>query len=250
SAEAASGRYLLEPIASAPVQSSGLIDEGEMFALSIDDVITTVEGDLWSFYGNSGDSVTVSLYSDDFDSYLELLDSNGNLLAQDDDSAGDLDSQINFVLPFSGTYQIKAHAYNNGASSGAYTLTLEIGSGSSSSGGTSGGTNTSDQVFMGYLVANSVTGSISTAGGDVWQFDGSSGQSVSISMFSTDGSMDCYLELYDDFGNLLISDDDGAGNLNSQITGFSIPQEGTYYIVAKTFGGSGRGGYSLTVTIN
>ncbi len=249
SAEAATGRYLLEPVASAPVQNSGLINEGEMFALSIDDVITTVEGDLWSFYGNSGDSVTVSLYSDAFDSYLELLDSNGNLLAQDDDSAGDLDSQINFVLPFSGTYQIKAHAYNNGASSGAYTLTLEIGSGSSG-GSTNGGANSSDQVFMGDLYASTVSGSVSTAGGDVWQFDGSSGQSVTISMFSADGIMDCYLELYDDFGNLLMSNDDGAGNLDSRIAGFIIPQGGTYYIVAKTFGGSERSGYTLTFQTN
>ena len=249
SAEAATGRYLLEPIASAPVQNSGLINEGEMFALSIDDVITTVEGDLWSFYGNSGDSVTVSLYSDAFDSYLELLDSNGNLLAQDDDSAGDLDSQINFVLPFSGTYQIKAHAYNNGASTGAYTLTLEIGGGSSG-GSTNGGANSSDQVFMGDPYASTVSGSVSTAGGDVWQFDGSSGQSVTISMFSADGIMDCYLELYDDFGNLLMSNDDGAGNLDSRIAGFIIPQGGTYYIVAKTFGGSGRGVYTLTFQTN
>ncbi|GAB4364545.1 MAG: hypothetical protein Kow00121_00290 [Elainellaceae cyanobacterium] len=77
--------------------------------------------DTYSFEGQAGQRVVITMTSQQLDSYLLLLDPNGNSIAQDDDSAGNLDAQIDVVLPVSGTYTIYANSYNGGVV-GAYTI--------------------------------------------------------------------------------------------------------------------------------
>jgi hypothetical protein len=69
----------------------------------------------------SDTSVDIRLNSAAFDAYLLLLDSKGNLLAQDDDSGGGTNSRIVQDLP-AGTYFIVAKPFANYYSVGAYTL--------------------------------------------------------------------------------------------------------------------------------
>ena len=54
------------------------------------------------------------------DTYLYLLDANGNVLAQDDDSGGNLTSRLSYALS-PGTYKLVAATYSGGAS-GEFTL--------------------------------------------------------------------------------------------------------------------------------
>lgn len=80
--------------------------------------------DIWQFQGQSGQSVTIELRSSEFDTYVQLLDGNGNRLAEDDDSLGDLDSRVIFRLPSTGMFQIVVNNFGDTRRAGAYTLTL------------------------------------------------------------------------------------------------------------------------------
>ncbi|HUN09836.1 MAG TPA: PPC domain-containing protein [Aggregatilineales bacterium] len=56
------------------------------------------------------------------DSVAALLDSNGQVIAEDDDSGGNLNPYLEVVLPADGTYTVRINGY---LSSGDYVLTIE-----------------------------------------------------------------------------------------------------------------------------
>jgi hypothetical protein len=68
-------------------------------------------------------SVDLRLNSSVFDAYLLLLDAQGNLLAQDDDSGGGTNSRIVQELG-AGTYYVVAKPFANYYNIGAYTLSV------------------------------------------------------------------------------------------------------------------------------
>lgn len=80
--------------------------------------------DIWQFQGSAGATVTIELRSAEFDTFVQLLDGNGNRLAEDDDSLGDLDSRVIFRLPSSGMFQIVVNNFGDSRRAGSYTLTL------------------------------------------------------------------------------------------------------------------------------
>ena len=59
------------------------------------------------------------------DTYLRLLDSNGNLVTENDDANGSLNSQIVFRANTSGTYYLSAGSYNDSLT-GTYTLSSSL----------------------------------------------------------------------------------------------------------------------------
>ena len=80
--------------------------------------------DVWQFQGLAGQNVTIELRSEEFDTYLQLLDGAGNRLSEDDDSLGDLDSRIVFTLPSSGLFQLVVNNFGDSRRAGIYTITL------------------------------------------------------------------------------------------------------------------------------
>ena len=80
--------------------------------------------DVWEFEGTAGESVTVEVHSDEFDTFLEVLDAAGTLLAQDDDSGGDFNSRLALTLPASGTYQIVVNNAGHERRAGRYVLSV------------------------------------------------------------------------------------------------------------------------------
>ena len=80
--------------------------------------------DLYTFEGQAGQSVTISLDSQEFDTYLVLVDSTGSVVADNDDiDANTTNSQIITTLPANGTYNIIVNGYST-ADQGSYTLTV------------------------------------------------------------------------------------------------------------------------------
>lgn len=76
------------------------------------------------FEGQAGQTVTISLTSNDFDTFLILMDANGDGLdANDDFSEGNTNSQIVITLPQTGTYRIVVNAYDR-TGRGNYVLTV------------------------------------------------------------------------------------------------------------------------------
>jgi hypothetical protein len=79
--------------------------------------------DIYSLTLASATAVDLLLASTDFDAYLVVLDAQGNVVAQDDDSGGGTNAEIMQVLP-AGTYYVVAKPLAYYYSLGNYTLTL------------------------------------------------------------------------------------------------------------------------------
>ena len=199
----------------------------------------TVDGELsedapaitYTFTGEEGTSITVTLISEDFDTYLTLLDEDGAELSADDDSAGNLDSRIGpFSLPADGDYTVVAQSYafrnGSGSASGDFTLTLD--------------TFETEVIEYGETIEGALTANALEA---LYFFSGAEGDSVIIRLSSDD--FDSYLTLSDPGGFELISNDDSGGNLNSLIGPYILPQTGDYMITARSLSGSSTGNYVL-----
>jgi len=81
--------------------------------------------DVWAFDGAAGETVTVGVRSDEFDTYLEVLDAGGTLLGHDDDSGGDLNSRLTLTLPATGTYRIVVNSAGHERRAGRYAVSLK-----------------------------------------------------------------------------------------------------------------------------
>src|SRR5262249_26975727 len=55
--------------------------------------------DLWTFQGRQGQRIRIECRSEEFDTYLQLLDGQNSRLAEDDDSLGEQNSLIEIALP-------------------------------------------------------------------------------------------------------------------------------------------------------
>ena len=100
------------------------------------------------------------------------------------------------------------------------------------------------------MTVNSVfRGSIQSGGDEDWvRVSLRAGQTYTITLdaASSGGMNDPYLQLRDQYGNLLRSDDDGGAGLGSQIT-YTAWQTGTYYVTASSYSASDTGRYDLTL---
>jgi len=207
------------------------------------ELVTDAPWALYSLDGQAGDTLTITLTSEDFDSFLTLIGPDGDELITDDDGAGNSNAQItDFELPEAGTYIIRVDSYNQ-LSTGEYTLTVEgtlapppsptpvpTEPPPASTGGTIG---------VGETVDGTVEGAVE------YTFDGALGDVVTIELTSPD--FDAYLTLQGPDGTLLVSDDDSAGNLNARIEDFPLPIDGTYTITVSSYGGSASGAFSLSL---
>ncbi|MFQ3567423.1 MAG: pre-peptidase C-terminal domain-containing protein [Aggregatilineales bacterium] len=202
---------------------------------------TTVTGnlpsggrDIYTFLGTTNDVITIDMISAEFDTFLELIGPNGFEVARDDDSGQGLNARIeNFALPTTGTYTIIARGF--AGASGAYTLTLSRGSGTSTTITPAGGSIEYGQTLRGVLSPNAR---------DSYTFVGTAGDLVTIDLISND--FDTYLELIGPNGIEVARDDDSGQNLNARIENFTLPSTGTYTIIARAFS-SGFGSYDLTL---
>ncbi len=79
----------------------------------------------WTFSGNRGDSVSIAVKSDNFDAIMELRDTDGTLLTQDDDSGDRTDAFLQgFQLPAQETYTVIIRSW--GDKPGTYTIQLDL----------------------------------------------------------------------------------------------------------------------------
>jgi len=181
-------------------------------------------GNLYSFDAQAGEFITILMTSEDFDTYLELYDPSGDMLATDDDSAGDLDSLITFTIQSDGRFVIMARALSI-SGNGDFEISV---------------TWATDTMIE---YGQTVEAELQIASGDRYAFTAVDGNTVRISLVSED--FDTFLELFNIQGELLASDDDSGGNLDSLIE-YEIEDAGTYIIVARSFS-SGIGSYSLSL---
>jgi hypothetical protein len=103
-------------------------DEETMVAATVGtDIPVTVTGDIlpiaygdqidsqldgaeqrYSFDGSANDAVTIEMTSNNLDAFVQLLDENGELVGQDDDSGQAFNAHLEITLPADGAYIIVA----------------------------------------------------------------------------------------------------------------------------------------------
>ncbi|WP_416673019.1 trypsin-like peptidase domain-containing protein [Egbenema bharatensis] len=102
------------------LQQEGTLDESSSQVLEEDGSLYNE----YEFTGEEGQSISIYMESEDFDTFLVLTDAEGEVLAQNDDiSSSNLNSLINFTLPAAGTYRIMANSFDS-SGRGNYTLTV------------------------------------------------------------------------------------------------------------------------------
>ena len=101
-----------------------LAEEG---VLTPDDDLTFNDGSLYKEYafdGEAGQSITITMTSDEFKTYLLLIGPDGGMLAQSGDiSEATSNSEISMTLPVTGAYLVIANAYDD-AGQGNYSITI------------------------------------------------------------------------------------------------------------------------------
>ena len=114
-----------DPAAKACVIMTTSCNSTVVSALTTDDCTLEVGTfiDFWEFEGFGGQTVTIDLMSDDFDTFLFLIDPTLDIAAFDDDGGSGTNSRIVYTLDASGTWTIGANAFSLGAT-GDYTLSL------------------------------------------------------------------------------------------------------------------------------
>jgi len=224
----------------------------------------TVEGTLdgastgFTFDGSAGQTITITATSTDFDTYLQLVNAGGDILAEDDDSAGRLNAQVVYTIEEDGAYTILVTSYRAVTSGGTdtaggdFTLALSSDGTAPDNNQTDNNTTTQPPSADGTIaIGDTVSGTLTEASAAL-TFEGTAGQDVTITLSSTD--FDPYLQLQDTEGNLYAEDDDSAGQLNAQIT-YRLPEDGTYTIIVTSFRAVssegdlfGEGDYTLSVS--
>lgn len=248
--------------------SQGTIEYGDTISGTLTEDALAHE---YTFSADAGFVVNIGLNSNQFDSYLTLLDSSGAEITHDDDSGGGLDSLISgFIIPANGDYTIVVSSYGNvrgfEAGTGAYTVSLSMGSLLEVTPTivpeftpTPGGSTSTDEdiVQMGAINAGSVS---SELGGDFgqaheWSFSGNAGDLVTITLTSED--FDTYLFVFDGptFETIASNDDADDINLglNSQIVDLELPATGEYIIGVSSYDwvqgiGDASGSYTLELS--
>ncbi len=206
--------------------------------------------DVYTFTGVPNTTITIQLESSDFDSYLTLgsfSDQELTQLESDDDSGGGTNSLITYLIPDSGFYVIRVNTLSQGES-GTYKLSVMPTNTSSAS------TSMIGKISIGQTVSGSLNTFSPKMDDDSYYHSyaivGIPNTTITITYRSE--AFDAYLL----FGTLsnntftsIVTDDDGAGGSDSQIT-YRFTDSGTYIIRANTLSAGSTGDYTLTVTKN
>lgn len=186
----------------------------------------------------SAQALAFNMSSTVVDTWLEMYDASGNILAVNDDNSAGTNSTLRIFAP-SGSYFLAATTFDAGAL-GNYTF---------SSVGFAG--NDSCQEYW-VVPGVSITGNIAATdcnfGGfytDEYLVVLDAGQTLTVTMRS--GAVDSWLELYDSDGNRVDQDDDSGGG-NDAMMVFTSPSLDAYAIDASTFGTGATGAYTLAIT--
>ncbi len=241
-AEAERGGYTLEitiddrPLDSLNQQISGvLIDEDSSFS----------EGeyyDSYDFEGRPGQSITLDLRSDEFDTYLILRQPNGEVLVNDDSEG--TNSRIEAILPEAGSYEVVISSYAGGET-GEYRLSIEENVRPSIAG-------TDEINSRNVQIGESVSGTLASDDRrsrqgqyqDSFAFRGDSGETVVIDL--TAAEFDTLLALQTPSGEVFENDDFQNGIEQSQLQ-LSLRESGRYRILVSSYSSGETGDYQLTL---
>jgi hypothetical protein len=200
--------------------------------------------DTYSLSGTAGDFVVIDLRSSDFDPYLMLVSPSRENFENDDYEGDAGRSRVAMELPETGDYIVGVTSYK-ADETGAYELSVDLGAADP--------TSSPQREIVELAVGNSVIGRLEPGDrqmdtgeyGDVFVFDGNSGESVDIEMTSSD--FDTYLVLITPSGDQIENDDYDNQSNRSRID-LALRETGRYSVVTTSYKGNETGDYQLALT--
>lgn len=191
--------------------------------------------DIWTFQGIVGQTVTITMRSESFDSYLYLANPSGGIVLGDDNSAGALDARIEFTLTETGEWGIIANQLHSAG--GPYQLSLEC----------SASINCPVQIrgtTCGGIIAGTIDATDCVREGlpvEFWSITGTAGQNLVVTASRTSQSGSVGLVISDEAGTPLATDspDDATSSLS-----VTLPETGTWVV---TVVGTAALDYSMNI---
>jgi len=173
------------------------------------------------------------------DTFLRVIDADGNEIAVNDDHEG-LNSQVEFIPPRNGDVFIEASGYG-GAQTGGYTVSVTGERAPADNAANSAETRARINV------GQTVNGALEYTGDrDFFRIRLQEGQSYRFTLNSAGDTPvdDPFLMLHNDAGEMVAADDDGGDGFNSYLE-FTAPSTGNYYLEARGFDEAATGTYAL-----
>lgn len=207
--------------------------------------------DLYRFDGVEGNSLTLQLDSDDFDTYLSVFDPSGYLLVSNDDSDlyGDAyySSSVGLYVDVPGTYMVVVTGYSQ-YDLGAYELQLM-----------GGGFSAADAETI--AVPNMVSDELQPTDPPVpggWAMSAPSkaygfslAQPTVLRLDATSNDFDTYLYLFDAAGFMVAENDDAdyseASDYDTSSTIMMLLQPGDYVVYVSSWSADGVGAFDLAI---
>jgi hypothetical protein len=199
--------------------------------------------DAFRISGQEGNRIQLIMRSGDFDTYLQIGSPEGDFyaLASDDDGLGEgTDSRLNYILPSTGDFIVRAGPLFSDAD-GLYSLELidrgpQPAPGSIIVGATARGTLSEDDAIA-------EDGSFY----DAYRISVKAGDKLRLTMVSNE--FDTYLDIGRGEGAewmSVASDDDGLSDTHAKVD-WSVEEDGEYVIRARSFASGQTGAYALTI---
>lgn len=193
------------------------------------------QGDLWTLRLCQGDTLTVTMQSNEFVPFLELLDPAEELL---DDALAEEDTATiaDVAIEETGNYLIVA-AGESRTDRGAYTLTVALEEA------------ILDEPIDGTLAPGAVTTStLRPRRVAAWAFHACAGDVISATVDSAD--FDAFVELFRAGEEELLADDENSdGNDEVALTGVTLEESGQYVLLVSGVGRLDAGDYTVTLDV-
>lgn len=203
---------------------------GATFAQEALTIGETVEGSLdenmatYTFSASAQQVFVFTLNSEEFDPYLQIESTDGDVLGSDDDSAGMLNARLVFVAPEAGDFNLVVRSYS-GEASGAYVLT-----------------STDDVLQLAF--GEAVTVELTEEGQIQAFFIGEEGDVINLSATAEDDEVDTNLTLSGPDGGRVDYSEDYNG-LNPVLSRIILPATGMYGVTLAPYGSDDSGAVEL-----
>jgi thiol-disulfide isomerase/thioredoxin len=180
--------------------------------------------DWFTFTGKQASQVTIRMESDTLDTYLILMNSSGYEIAHGDDSPDSTNAEIQVDLPADDLYYIRAtrYGFENGPSSGSYTLVVESDSPVIAAPGGEALPLAYNQPVGGTLDSGNASAE--------YTFQGSLGDVVTISARVMAGEADLGLSLRGPDGLEIVYSQGWDDPNEARIARFRLPASGSYWL--------------------
>ena len=191
--------------------------------------------DAFAYQLQAGQTVTADLRSSEFDTFVGVLNPQGEPAAHNDDHEGSKDrSLVSVVADVSGAWTVAVTSYA-AAETGAYSLDVQVGAAGEAEPGV--------ERYSGRLEAGDTTlDSGEYVDGNAFEFQ--AGEFVVVDLRSTD--FDPWLEIRTPGGETFVNDDHEGDSSRSQLA-LTLTETGSYTVFATTYKPGDSGAYDVSI---